>query len=101
MIERWFYLAGNPYSVTAQDIGLPTSTTTVGGAMGGIAVFLIGLVGMISVVAIIWGAIQLMYSRGNPKNVQQGRETILYACVGLVLALSAYAVVTFILDNVK
>ncbi len=45
---------------------------------------------------IIIGGLQMIGSAGNPQRFKMGRETVIYSIVGLGLAISAYAIVTFI-----
>lgn len=59
-----------------------------------------GLIGATALVIIIVGAIRLVASQGDPKAVATIRDTIIYASVGLAVALSAEAIVTFVLGNV-
>ena len=93
-------MGANPY-FNINSIGLPTSTKNVGSALTNIISLLLALVGMLAILFILIGAIQFAYSRGNPKNTQTARETILYACVGLILAVAAYAIVAFVTRNIK
>jgi threonine/homoserine/homoserine lactone efflux protein len=69
--------------------------------LGNITQLAMGILGGLAIIFLIYGGIQMAYSRGNAKNVERARETILYAAVGLALAISAYAIVGFILDKVK
>jgi hypothetical protein len=55
------------------------------------------LIGAISVIMIIYGGIRYTISGGEAKNVTAAKDTILYAVVGLVVAILAYAVVNFVI----
>lgn len=88
-------------SIKANEIGLPTSTTNIGDAIANIVRLLMSLIGMLAIVFIIVGGLQLVYSTGDPARVKRGRETLIYACVGLVVAIASYAIVTFISNGVK
>jgi drug/metabolite transporter (DMT)-like permease len=59
-----------------------------------IALFLIGA---ISVIMIIYGGIRYTISGGEAKNVTAAKDTIMYAVVGLVVAILAYAIVNFVI----
>lgn len=58
-----------------------------------------GVVGVIAVVMIIIGGFYYMTSRGEPDRVQRGKNTILYGIVGLIICLSAFAIVNFVLSG--
>jgi hypothetical protein len=52
----------------------------------------------IAVVMIIYGGIKYVTSRGEAADVASAKNTILYAVVGLVVAILAYAIVGFVID---
>ena len=57
------------------------------------------LIGGISVIMIIVAGFRLITSSGNPDAVQQARNTIIYALIGVAVALLAQAVVIFVLNR--
>ena len=61
---------------------------------------ILAIVGVIAVVMIIIGGIQYTTSAGDPGKVKKAKDTILYGIVGLVIALAAFAIVNFVLNNV-
>lgn len=58
---------------------------------------LLWAVGLISVLMIIVGAIRFALSAGDASQTKSARETIIYAVVGLVVALLSFAIVKFVL----
>ena len=60
----------------------------------------LGLIGFVAVVMIIFGGVQYTTSSGDATKVTKAKNTILYGVVGLVIALLAFAIVNFILDNI-
>lgn len=62
---------------------------------------LLYVLGAISVIVIIIGGIRYTISMGDAKNVEAAKSTILYAVVGLVVAILAYAIVNFVLGVFK
>ncbi|MBR3180551.1 hypothetical protein IKF63_00530 [Candidatus Saccharibacteria bacterium] len=59
---------------------------------------LLYLVGVVTIVMIIVSGIKMTTSAGNPGAVQKAKMTLLYAIVGLVIAILAYAIINFVLD---
>ncbi len=57
---------------------------------------LLFLIGAISVIMIIYGGIRYVTSGGDQGAVTSAKNTILYAVVGLVVAILAYAIVNFV-----
>jgi hypothetical protein len=83
-------------TLKANEIGLPTSTRTIGEALTNAIKFLMMLIGGLAVIFIVVGALQMVTAAGSPQRFKQGRESVLYAVVGLILAMSAYTVVSFV-----
>jgi len=58
------------------------------------------LIGAISVIMLIYGGIRYTISGGTEKSVTAAKNTILYAVVGIVVALLAFALVNFVINNI-
>ena len=56
------------------------------------------LIGAISVIMIIVGGIRYTTSGGDSSSVKAGKDTVLYAVIGLVVAIAAYAIVNFVIS---
>ena len=87
------YVAG--ISLQGQT-GLPDSTQNVGQALTNVISLLIYLIGALALIFIIVGGLLIVTAAGSPRRLEQGREAIIYAIVGLIVAIGAFAVVTFI-----
>ena len=59
--------------------------------------WILGFVGMIAVLMIIWGGINYLTSAGDEDKARTGKKTISYALIGLVIAGIAYAIVDVII----
>jgi len=57
------------------------------------------IIGAVSVLMLIYGGVRYTISMGDEKNVVAAKNTILYAIVGIIVALLAYAIVNFVLDS--
>lgn len=60
---------------------------------------LLFLIGAIAVIMIIIGGIRYVTSNGDQAQVTGAKNTILYAVVGVVVAIMAYAIVNFVVDS--
>lgn len=60
---------------------------------------LLFILGAISVIMIIIGGLRYVISGGNATAVTAAKNTILYAIVGVVVALLSYAVINFVLNS--
>ena len=65
------------------------------GIVNGILYF----VGILSVIMLIWGGILYTTSSGDSNKVTTAKNTIMYAGIGLVVAIFAYAIVNFVLTT--
>ena len=52
-------------------------------------------VAVISVIMIIIGGIRYTTSNGEASKVTSGKNTVMYAVIGLIVAIMAYAIVNF------
>ena len=55
----------------------------------------------IAVIMIIIGGIRYTTSNGDSGSIKSAKDTILYAVIGLVVAIMAFAIVNFVISNIK
>lgn len=60
---------------------------------------LLFIIGAISVIMLIIGGIRYTTSNGDQQAVQNAKNTILYAIVGLVIAILAFAAINFVIGS--
>lgn len=60
---------------------------------------LLTIIGIIAVIMIIVGAIRYTTSGGDSGQINSARDTIIYAIVGLVLAIMAFALVNWVISR--
>lgn len=58
------------------------------------------VVGFAAVVVLILSALKMIWAQGDPAGIKSGREGVIAAIVGIVVAALAQAVVTFVLGKV-
>lgn len=61
--------------------------------------FMLFIVGALSVIMIIVGGLRYVISGGDNSNVTSAKNTILYAVVGLVVSMLAYAAINFVITS--
>lgn len=106
--------ASTPLSAFAQDNFGLYNAFTAGGVnppstdQGFVAVMagnllrtFLGLVGLVALVAVIYGGFTRMSARGNNEEVAKGNRIVQYAVIGLVVAASAYAAVSFVERQIR
>ena len=73
----------------------PDVNQIIGKAINGV----LGIVGSLALVMVIYGGLTWMLAAGNQTRVQKGRDILIWAVVGLVVIFSAYAMVRFVFVN--
>ena len=71
-------------------------TDSVFGTITDVALYVIGAV---SVLMLIYGGLRYTISGGDTKNVTDAKNTILYAVVGIIVSIMAYAIVHFVIGK--
>ena len=58
---------------------------------------ILGLVGSVALLMFIWGGFLWLTAAGNPDKIKQGRDTMVWAAVGIAFIFSSYIIVKFII----
>lgn len=69
--------------------------------VGNLMDVLIWIVGVAAVIMIIVGGVKYITSGGDANKLTSAKNTILYSVVGLVVALFAYAIVTWLIGGLQ
>lgn len=97
-----------PFTVVADGIGDAKkgvnqvndgNSTNLTGFIKDIINILLFVLGFIAVLMIIIGGIRYVTSGGDTSAISGAKNTILYAIIGLVIALMAFAIVNFVLNS--
>lgn len=57
------------------------------------------VIGALAILFVVIGGLRYVISEGNPENTTKARNTIIYAIVGLIIALSGEALVAFLIGK--
>ena len=79
----------------------PTNLTGTGGAFTTIVNVLLFIIGAVSVIMLIYGGIRYTTSGGNANSVTAAKNTIMYAIIGLIIAIFAFAIVNFVVGELN
>lgn len=71
-----------------------------GGLFESVASTLMYVIGGVSVIFIILGGLRYVTSAGDPSSIKSAKDTILYAIVGLVVAIVARLIISYVIENV-
>lgn len=82
------------FSVNAVDNS--GSNNFISSRLGTIIGAVLSFIGVIFMVLIIYGGLLWMLARGNESQVDKAKNIIIQAVIGLIIVLSAYAITSFI-----
>ena len=84
----------------ARAEGMPTELIGDNGVFSRITNTVLLIVGLISVIMLVYGGLRYILSGGDSKKVTDAKNTVIYAIIGLIISLLAYAIVNFVLNSV-
>ena len=84
----------------ARGNGMPSELVGTDGVFTKITNTVLYAVGIISVVMLILGGLRYVISGGDSKKVTDAKNTIMYALIGLIISILAYAIVNFVINAV-
>lgn len=113
LLAMMFGLVAMPNAVLAQeelspadqiqggitDISPDDDGASLEESIGIIVNILLFLLGAIAVIMIVIGGIRYATSNGDQSAITSAKNTILYAVIGLVVAIMAYAIVNFVIQS--
>jgi hypothetical protein len=76
------------------ELGL--GNATLGQLVTGIITLIMGLLGIVAVLIILWGGFIWMTAAGEPDKVEKAKKLIYAGIIGLVVIFAAYAIATFV-----
>ncbi len=91
-----------PHIAHAIDVDVPDAAKgpSTQQIVNGIVNTLLWVAGVAAVIAIVVGGIMYITSAGDEKRVQSAKNTVLYAVVGMVVALLSWAIASFVVTNI-
>lgn len=78
----------------------PSASGTLRTTIQKIINILLFIIGIIAVIVIVIAGIQYATSGGNAEQSSKAKNAIIYAVVGIIVAVMAYAIVGFVVGNI-
>lgn len=88
-------------ATSSSSICAASKTDEVGPIINKVVNALLYVLGAVAVVMIIIGGVMYTTSGGDAGGVKKAKDTILYAVIGLVVAIFAYAIINFVVKAIK
>lgn len=89
----------DPTPDSRQPLGLPRTDLTNNTLHNSIQTFL-GIAAAVALLIIVISSFRMVISRGNSGDIAKARDAIIYASIGLVITMTAFAIVTFVIGRV-
>lgn len=80
----------NPIGGTAEN---PAGVTTVSALIANIIKAVLGIVGAVALFMFVWGGFTWLTSGGSPDKIKMGRDTLVWATIGLLVIFASYTLV--------
>ena len=86
-----------PKGMYAAPLTNPLSSDSIPVLIGSIIKVLLGVSGALALLMFVWGGVTWLISAGDPTKIKKGRDTLIWATLGLVIIFSSYILVTTVI----
>ncbi|PLX20284.1 hypothetical protein C0584_06080 [Candidatus Parcubacteria bacterium] len=99
-----------PFSLLAGETECPTDSTCIDNPIdatspeqfiGNVINAVLGISGSLALLMFVYGGFTWMLSGGSPEKVSKGKNTLVWATIGLVVIFSSYALVNFVFTGLS
>lgn len=77
-----------------------SGVSTVTQLLGKVINWMLGLVGVIALIALITGGARMIMDFGNEEQVKKGKTTIMWAVIGLLVVILSYAIINIVTGEI-
>lgn len=95
------FLLALPHVLLAAELTNPLATTDVSTIIGRLIQALLGITGAIALLMFILGGFHWLISGGSPEKVKKGKDTLIWAVIGLAVIIGAYMLVSTIVTALE
>ncbi len=91
--------SGSQNQDTGKTIPNPIGTTDVKVLIGRIINTVLGIVGSLALALFIYGGLTFMTAGGKPEQIQKGKDTLIWAVMGLAVIFTSYVILNFVFQT--
>ncbi|CAN5400144.1 hypothetical protein BH10PAT3_BH10PAT3_5500 [soil metagenome] len=84
--------------LSQSDVNIPTTSAGSDTVNHALQIFF-AIAGAVAMLIIAIGAFKYVLSRGDANSIKNSKDTILYAVIGLIVTITAYGIVTFVVTK--
>ena len=93
-------IMANLANTSLSDLGGGGDSNRLANVIGGIIRILLGFLGILFIVLIIWAGFTWMMAGGDEAKVKKAKQLIINATIGVLIILASYAITTFVINSV-
>jgi hypothetical protein len=82
------------------DVDLPNKNADIGDAITNGLRIVFGVAGAIAFLMVTIAGFKYVISQGNPQETAKAKDALIHAIIGLFVALSAFAIVQFVIGSI-
>lgn len=90
---------GGPVKL-CNPLGSGADKTDIPKFLGTVINYAMGIIGSLALVMFIYGGLTWMLSGGNQEQVTKGKNTVIWAALGIALIFTSYALVKFVITAI-
>jgi len=61
----------------------------------------LGIIGSVALIIFIYGGWKIMSSLGRSEKISSGRDTMIYAAIGLIIIFASYAIANYVITGIS
>ena len=93
-----FFSFSTPLFAQGTTFDNPIVTDNITVLIGNVIKIILGILGSVALLVFIIGGFMWLTSMGNPEKVKKGRDTLVWAALGIIIIFSSYALVKLVFD---
>jgi hypothetical protein len=90
-----------PLATSAAALTNPLGTTDPRLVIANVIKAILGITGSLALLMFVWGGIQWLISGGSPDKIKKGKDTLIWAVIGLAVIISAYAIINTLVSALE
>ena len=90
----------NDYLNSLKVENIPIEKTSLTEIIGNVIKVILGLSGLVALVFVIWGGVQIAVSQGDEKAIKAAKDRMISGAIGIIIISSAYAISDFIIKAI-
>lgn len=90
-----------PSMANAAVLTNPLGTTNINSIIGRVISAILGISGSVALLMFVWGGFQWLIAGGNSARIKKGKDTLMWAALGLAVIVGAYALVNTVVTALE